>query len=341
MTGESSWTVPEGWKDPVTVNKWIRQLDDRQNVYYYNMQTCESSWLPPCGICGGAPERHCEDCSMAYCETCYEARHTGDDAEDEDWADHKWALVEYEKQKLGPGDVYCLECKKRIAMRMCLTCWDPYCNECFSYTHHTGDLKYHKTMPYKKIKAGWMVVKSKDILTDEDGNAKISDYYINGTTGEITYEKPAELFTLQEKLFFDNFMAHKLAAEAHVKKIEELQYKLEETAYERDSILQDALAQGMLTGSVNNALKKKKANKQALDAAQKDVIAEVQKNNKPGPMAWLVGDSVEYKKTLLAPKERVRGGQRASLMKTLLDEGDALAASMPQGKTPTQLSKKT
>ena len=327
--------MPEGWKTPAAVDKWIRQLDDRANVYYYNMQTCESSWLPPCGICGGQPERHCEDCSMAYCETCYEARHTGDEAEEEDWKDHKWSLVEYEKQKLGPGDVYCIECKKRVSKRMCLTCWDPYCDECFSYTHHTGDLKYHKTMAYKKIKAGWMVVKSKDVET-EDGGVKLGDYYINGTTGEVTYEKPLELFTPQEKLFYDNFLSHKAAAEAHIKKIEELQYKLEETAYERDSMLQDALAAGMITGAVSNVLKKR--SKKKAEDAQKDVIAEVQRNNKPGPLSWLIGDKVDYKKTLLAPKDRVRGGARATMMKALLDEGDAISASAEASNAPTTTS---
>lgn len=325
VTGESMWTAPEGWKTPVAVDKWIRQLDSRGCVYYYNMQSEESSWLPPCGICGGQPERHCEDCSMAYCETCYEARHTGDEAEEEDWKDHKWALVEYEKQKLGPGDVYCIECKKRIAKRMCLTCWDPYCDECFSYTHHTGDLKYHKTMTYKKVKVGWMVVKSKDVETD-DGGVKLGDYYINGTTGEVTYEKPLELFTAQELLFYTNFKSHQAAAEGHIKKIEELQYKLEETAYERDSMLQDALAAGMITGAVSNVLKKR--TKKKAESTQKDVIAEVKDKNKPGAMSWLLGDQVEYKKTLLTPKDRVRGGARASMMKALLDEGDAISAGV-------------
>jgi hypothetical protein len=179
VTGESSWVAPEGWKVPHAVDKWIRQLDDRMNVYYYNMQTMESSWLPPCGFCGDQAERFCSDCSMAYCERCFENRHHGEDQEDEDDAKHEWSLVEYEKQKLGPGDIYCLECKKRVAMRMCLTCWDPYCNECFLYTHHVGDLKYHKTMAYKKVKAGWMTIKSKDVEGD-DGEIKMGDYYING-----------------------------------------------------------------------------------------------------------------------------------------------------------------
>ena len=33
-----------------------------------------------------------------------------------------------------------------------------------SATHHTGSLKYHKTMAYKKVKLGWMTIKSKDLV---------------------------------------------------------------------------------------------------------------------------------------------------------------------------------
>jgi len=336
VTGESAWVAPEGWKVPHAVDKWIRQLDERQNVYYYNMQTTESSWLPPCGICGDQSERYCGDCSIAYCETCFERRHHGEDQEDEDDAKHEWSLVEYEKQKLGPGDVYCLECKKRVAMRMCLTCWDPYCNECFAYTHHVGDLKYHKTMAYKKVKAGWMVVKSKDVEGD-DGNVRLGDYYINGNTGESTYEKPEELFTPQEKLFFENFQSHKKAHEEALKKIEDLQYKLEEASFERDSILQDNLSSGNINGAVTSVLKKRAKKKAFGDqdharAAQVDVVAEVQQANKPGPMAWLLGDKTDYKNMLLNPNPRQRGAQRSDFLKTLIDDGDKIAGGAKKKK---------
>lgn len=326
MTGESSWTAPDGWKVPHAVDKWIRQLDERQNVYYYNMQTQESSWLPPCGMCGQESERHCEDCSMAYCEQCFESRHTGEDQEEESDANHKWSLVEFEKQKLGPGDVYCIECKKRTAMRMCLTCWDPYCNECFQYTHHVGDLKYHKTMAYKKVKAGWMTIKSKDVEGD-DGEIKMGDYYMNGITGETTYEKPAELFTPQEKLFYDNFQNFKKAHEESLKKIEDLQYQLEEASYERDSILQENLKRGDITSSVQNVLKKRKKKKgeAAEKAALKDVIEEVAKKNVPGPMSWLLGDTTEYRAKMLSPNPRQRGAQRAGFLSKLIEEGEAIA----------------
>jgi hypothetical protein len=190
-----------------------------------------------------------------------------------------------------------------------------------------GDLKYHKTMAYKKVKAGWMVVKSKEVESS-DGTMKIGDYYINGLTGETTYEKPEELFTQQEKLFFDNFQSHKKAHEEAIKKIEELQFKLEEASFERDSILQDNLKNGNINGAVANVLNKRA--KKTFDqdhsaAAQKNVIAEVQKANKPGPMAWLLGDKTDYKNMLLNPNPRARGAQRSEFMKKLIDEGDAIA----------------
>ena len=62
VTGESQWDCPEHFKVPVAINKWLKQLDDRQNVYYYNMQTQESSWLPPCTLCGDQSEKWCQEC---------------------------------------------------------------------------------------------------------------------------------------------------------------------------------------------------------------------------------------------------------------------------------------
>ena len=45
--GLSNWV-------PVAINKWLKQLDDRQNVYYYNMQTQESVG---CRLLVRGPER--------------------------------------------------------------------------------------------------------------------------------------------------------------------------------------------------------------------------------------------------------------------------------------------
>ena len=45
ITGESSWQPPEAWKlKPSEV--WVRNKDERDNVYYYNMQTGRRKGLP-------------------------------------------------------------------------------------------------------------------------------------------------------------------------------------------------------------------------------------------------------------------------------------------------------
>jgi hypothetical protein len=167
VTGETSWETPEHFKAPA-VDTWLRQKDDRNNIYYYNMFTGESSWLPPC-VHGGPDcleqgERYCGNCKVAYCERCYDALH-GDTAEDPSFKDHVWALTEYEKEELKPGEIYCLECKKKAGAVTCLECWDTYCKECFKYTHASGNLKYHKTQSFHRAKKGWMCVKSKSVGT--------------------------------------------------------------------------------------------------------------------------------------------------------------------------------
>lgn len=151
VTGESRWDPPENWVMK-PVDTWVRNKDERGNIYYYNMQTEESRWLPPCSICGEEADKWCADCSVAYCEAHFESLH-GENG-DEAMQSHTWSAVEYDKDKLQPGEVYCLECKRRTASRMCTTCWDPYCDECFKYTHHGGTLRMHKTIPYRRAKQG-------------------------------------------------------------------------------------------------------------------------------------------------------------------------------------------
>jgi hypothetical protein len=176
ITGESSWQPPEAWKlKPSEV--WVRNKDERDNVYYYNMQTGESRWLPPCCLCGMNSDRWCIDCGVAYCTADYEAHHVTDRLKE-----HEWTSMETEKEALRPGETHCVECKKRVAKVMCTSCWDPYCAECFRYVHHIGALKDHIPVNYKKAKMGWICIKSK--IEGE------RDYYVNGTTGETSYEKP-------------------------------------------------------------------------------------------------------------------------------------------------------
>lgn len=315
VTGETSWFPPEGWKTPNHVDKWIQQKDDRGNIYYYNMHSQESSWLPPCNTCGNQAERWCFDCNLSYCERDYEKLHNAE--EDEDMAKHTWALTQVERENLKPGDIYCLECKRRVAKRMCLECWDAYCDECFRYTHASGALKYHKTAAYRKIKSGWMCIKGK--LPGE------SDYYLNGQTGETTYEKPYELMSTDEKLYYDNFQAHKKAADDYIKTIEKLQYDLESASFERDSILQDALAQGFTGGAVGNILAKRaKKNKGMFGGDEElppsDAIAEAIRKNKPGWFSFIFGDHTEYRSKNLHPDDRRRGQAKSEYISGLLQE---------------------
>ena len=317
VTGESSWDVPEGFKVPVAINKWLKQLDDRQNVYYYNMETQESSWLPPCTLCGDSSEKWCQECSCAYCDRCFDEYHELDEPDTEDNKEikaHKWSLVQYEKDVLKPGEIYCLECQRRTAVRMCLECWDAYCDECFRYTHHTGSLKYHKTMAYKKVKLGWMTIKSKD--------PSEPDYYVNGATGITQYEKPFELMSENEKKLYGDFLSHQKAANEYVKKIDELQHELEEASFERDSIMQDAMKAGFMGPSVTNALnnKKKRAKKiDEIEASSTDVVGDAIKNNKPGSLDWLTGRMTEYRDKLLKP-QRERGAARSEYIGKLLED---------------------
>ena len=134
-------------------------------------------------------------------------------------------------------------CRRSVQV-MCSTCWDPYCVTCFKYVHSTGALKNHIPINYRKAKNGWSCIKA-----NVEGER---DYFVNGQTGETSYEKPMELMTPQEKVYFDNFKLHQTAGEEHIKKIDKLQYDLEAASYERDTILFDALNG---TGKVGQLLK--------------------------------------------------------------------------------------
>ena len=312
VTGETSWNPPEHFKAPV-VDTWLRQVDDKGNVYYYNMFTGESSWLPPCVECGEQAERFCGNCKLSYCERCHETLH-GDDAVDEEFKEHVWALTEYSKEELNQGEVYCLECKKKACSVTCLECWDSYCKDCFKYTHASGHLKYHKTMNYFKAKKGWMCVKSKTF-----GEA---DYYMNGGTGITTYEKPIELMTVDEKMYYEQFLNHKNQAESFIQQMKDLQFELEDTKYERDVIFQRALEQGTAMADV---LKRRKERKkqfgqmfQAVDD-NKDTIQEVSKRLQPSFWGGITQTISDYKTSLLAPQGRKRGDAKSNYIKTLLE----------------------
>ena len=289
------------------LDQWIRNIDARQNVYYYNQQTAESRWLPPCCICGLESMKFCSDCGVAYCEPDFDRNH-GPDA-DESMTNHAWSLTEYEKDKLMPGEIFCIECKRRAAKVMCTSCWDSYCDECFKFIHHIGALRTHKSIPYKKAKKGWMCVRAR--IQGE------TDYYVHGTTGETKYEKPEELMTDQERIYFSNFRQHQLAAEEQVKQIEKLQFDLEAVSYERDMILFEALQGG---GNVGKVLRKKEGAGGAGGAGEDVLKASMKKGGGGGLFSMFTGLSADYKQKLMRPNERPRGQTQSDYLKELIEK---------------------
>ena len=311
VTGESSWMPPENWKSP-HVDTWLRQLDERNNVYYFNMKTSESAWLPPCTVCGTSGERWCGDCGVAYCESDYERIH-GEDAEP-GFQDHVWSLTEYEKVVLLPGEIHCGECKRRACTVTCTTCWDNYCDVCFPYVHHAGALRFHQKISYKRSKQGWMCVKAK-------GQGE-NDFYRHGLTGETTYNKPEELMTVDELIYYRNFLSHKEAAEKHAQRIDELQFELETANYERDSILMKALESGANLTDILGKRRKKKAVAADGEEVREDVVVATIKRNKPTFWSLVFGDKTEHRNTLLRPNARRRGQARSDFIKNLIESVD-------------------
>jgi hypothetical protein len=316
ISGESSWLPPENWKVKSS-ELWVRNKDERDNIFYYNIETGESRWLPPCCVCGGFAERYCSDCTVAYCEADYIKNHSGEGV-DISMHDHKWTAMETDKDVLKPGESHCIECKKRCAKIMCTTCWDPYCADCFRFVHHLGALKNHIPMNYRKAKLGWLCIKARG--EDE------KDYYVNGTTGETSYVKPEELMTEQEKVHYDNFMTHKVAADEHVKKIEQLQIDLEGASYERDTILFDAING---TGKIGQLLRNRanKSGKNATTPRGKD-----ENNKKSGGLFsfFKSGGKIDknYSKKIMTPNMRERTQTRNDYIQSIIQS--AAATELPK-----------
>lgn len=132
---------------------------------------------------------------------------------------HRWSTYEVGKKEVAEkdNDVYCIECKLRLATKMCDHCWDPYCNVCFDRVHHNGALKEHKGLNYQRAKLQWHIVK----------RPGLPDLYIDGLRGGLETEiKPRELMTDLEKVLSDNYVAFKEVAEDYEQQVEAIEKKL-------------------------------------------------------------------------------------------------------------------
>ena len=314
VTGESRWEAPDEMTTKV-VDTWLKQVDTKNNVYYYNTRTEESRWLPPCSVCGEPAERYCADCEVSFCIKHFEPTHIIQPLPDPSFANHIWSLVQYEKDILAPGDAYCIECKTKRCTRMCTTCWDGYCDVCYQYVHRVGALRQHQYINYRRAKKGWICIRA---LQHGD-----LDYYVHGTTGEVTYEKPEELMTDLERTFYTNFKAHREAAEKYTQEIADLQIKLEAETYAKDMLLYDSLT------------REEKAEKKAKVVSSAEVINEAVKGADP-VTGWVgkmfgVGNGLNYsttgnyRKKMAAVDDRPRGVARTKYIEELLASAEEKA----------------
>lgn len=322
VTGETSWEAPDNMRAKV-VDTWIRNVDAKSNVYYYNTRTQESSWLPPCSVCGESAERYCSDCEVSFCLKHFEPTHINTPLPDPSFADHIWSLIEYEKDVLKAGEQYCVECKTKKCARMCTTCWDGYCDVCFRHNHRVGSLRNHQYIPYSRAKKGWFAIKG--VMKGE------RDYYVHGATGEVTYEKPVDLMTETEYMYFTNFQAHKTAAEKYIEKIAKLQTDLEAATYAKDMLLYDSLT------------REEKQEKKAKVISSSEIVDAAVKGTSTGSyglLGSLFGSGKvkgttdgDYRKKIASSNDRSRGSERTKYIEELLESSKDLA----QGVNPVAI----
>lgn len=127
------------------------------------------------------------------------------------------------------------------------------------------------------------------------------DYFINGATGLTTYDKPKELMTEQELIYYNNYETHKKALEDNIKVTEKLQVDLETVTYDRDTILYNALSGAGIAGAANKKGGKggNKGNSNAQSAA---LVANASRGG--GFFSFFTGITDEYRGTVLSPTNR-------------------------------------
>ena len=137
------------------------------------------------------------------------------------------------------------------------------------------------------------------------------DYYVHGTTGETTYDKPYDLMTDLERTFYDNFKNHQKTAEEYAAKIDKLQVDLEAASYARDMLLYDSLTR-----------EEKKEKKEK--AIEKNEFIDEALNNKGGffGMFQRKKEDMDYRKKMLSADDRQRGKARSDYIQELLEQAD-------------------
>eukprot|EP01031_Cornospumella_fuschlensis_P034195 gene34195-41393_t len=158
---------------PLDFDFWVRCMDVGHNIYYYNSHTGDTAWLGPCVICYKHSDKWCQDCHTQYCDKHFAKKHNTQAIDPVDPANvdevknmrHKWSTKEIPtKQELQSANNLnqpkCIECNIKAPTKMCLECWDPYCNACFDVVHHVGSLKYHKVGLYHEVMKGWVGVRN-------------------------------------------------------------------------------------------------------------------------------------------------------------------------------------
>jgi hypothetical protein len=287
--------------------KWTKLMDEEHSKpYYHNSVTGESSWLPPCCVCDCISLKWCVDCDSAYCSLDFDSKHRIET--------HIWSFNESHREALNDGEVYCVSCNVKVAKKYCLTCFDPYCKDCLYSIHCVGALKFHKFCSYKRATFNWIVIRKTNSLEVE--------YYLKLSTGEKSFSKPEEVMNDEEIVMLKNFKSHKTAAEEYVKTIENLQYELEATKYERDKLLTEVYsyrnsksnATAVINNTINNNEKSSLKNNRPKGG---DVLASLFSSKESNINA--AANSLNYKTLLLTPSDRRRGQSKTEEIKKLID----------------------
>lgn len=210
---------------------WTRYIDKSNNVYYVNSINGESAWLAPCCSCLKPSDRWCLQCRSAYCKKDFTRVHTptteGKDTSDQ--SKHRWYFQELQDSpRLEKDEVICISCNRNVGRKMCMDCWDVYCQPCFKSAHHNGALRQHRALPYQRAKLGWIFVRS-------DG--RLPDHYINGATGTASQDKPVEMMSDVEKVMLKSCEVYASASKGHIELIHKLRAELVSAELDRDNAL--------------------------------------------------------------------------------------------------------